>query len=340
MSHPYPSDAHIDSTLSTFSMGYRPNRFIADKIVPIITVAKKSDKYFLHGAEEFDNINTLRAPRSPYQRIQHTYSNTTYSCAEHGLEDPIDPDTVANADAPLQPAQDASKKVLRTLLLRKEIEVMTEITSTTPPTTSNALSGSDRWDDPNSDPLGQIDDDRDAIRSYLGEEPNALVLGPAVWKKIKRHPQILNAIKGGATVSNPAKVTKELLAEIFEVKQVIVGGAIYNQSKQGQTASFTDVWGKIALLLYVPEEAPGIEDTVFAAQFIWNYGEGGTPGMQAIAAAAREAAQVDNGASLMPIISERYFENAVRADVVRNRFYSDVKVTGQGFAALRTTVVD
>jgi hypothetical protein len=313
--NPLASNVHIDAALSNFSLGYRNNNFIADEIAPVVPVGKKSDYYFIHGKEKFDVVATKRAPQGNYARVQHAYSNTTYMCDEYGLEHAVFDDAVANADPAINPMQGAASLIMDLLLLRKEVDLCTEITSTTPPTENNAVAAADRWNQDDSDPLGQIEDDKKAIKNSAGFKPNRLLLGNAVFNALVRHPQMLGMISGGSTIAAPAIITAEFLARAFGVDKIIVPDSIKNSAKQGQTATLTDVWGKIALLFYYPGNSVGLETPAYALQFQWT-GDGG--GM----------------------VTERYREEQKRAEILRTRFYNDQKVTGAAFAALRTTVVD
>jgi len=117
------------------------------------------------------------------------------------------------------------------------------------------LSGGDQWDSySTSDPLANIETGRAAC--FM--PPNVCLMGPEVWLELKHHPQILARISGGSTNASPAMVTKELVAELFEVDKLIVGDAKYNSSNKAQTASYSYVWGKDVVLAYV-EDQPSLD---------------------------------------------------------------------------------
>jgi hypothetical protein len=48
MANPTVNDVHIDGPLANISIAYKNAGYIADQVFPIVTVQKKSDKYFVN----------------------------------------------------------------------------------------------------------------------------------------------------------------------------------------------------------------------------------------------------------------------------------------------------
>ena len=107
------------------------------------------------------------------------------------------------------------------------------------------LSGSSQWSDYTSgvsDPSKDIDDAIEAIRSKIGKDPNVMILGPKVARKLRRHPKILDYFK--AKPGN--KITKEQLMEYFEIENILVGKSISADDNN----VIGDVWGKDVCIAY------------------------------------------------------------------------------------------
>ena len=89
------------------------------------------------------------------------------------------------------------------------------------------------------------------MRSAVGIRPNVLLLSAQAYKYLKHHPKLLDRIKYSAK----GIVTPELIAEIFDLEKVLVGEAVYVDN----AGNFTDVWGKDAILAFVPPEVVNAE---------------------------------------------------------------------------------
>jgi hypothetical protein len=98
--------------------------------------------------------------------------------------------------------------------------------------------------------------------------PNTIVFGALVFTQIRQHPKVLDAVKGRTGVAPRGGIVNlQDLADLFQVKRVVVGRAKYNSAKKGQTASFAKLWGKHCALLYV-EEKPTVRSITFGMTFV------------------------------------------------------------------------
>lgn len=313
MPHPLGSAVRADKVLTNFAVGYKPQEFIASEVFPIIRVPKPSGKYFVFGKELYDVVAQARANMGPYKRVQHNYAQSSYACLEYGLEEPVDMGVQAEAEG-VDPRQDAAALVMELMYLGLENRVATEILTTSQPTTVAALSSGDRWDDPSSDPVQQIETYRNTIIGLTGVRPNRLMIGYQVLAGLKTNDAIKDRIKYGGGPSNPAVVTLQDLAALFEVEKVVVGRAVKNTAKQGQATSLSSIWGKNALLYYAPS-SPSMQSPALGMTFLSTH-EGGSP-----------------------LIVESYEEPQTNSEVIRARWHSDEVRTGADFGALLQTVV-
>ena len=108
MPQPTVSDVHIDRPLSDFAMRYKNAAYIAAQVLSMLKVGKISDKYFtfLKGAW-FRDEAAIRAPATASKGGGYGVSTDTYSCDEWAWHDDVSDEVRDNADAPLQPDQDA-----------------------------------------------------------------------------------------------------------------------------------------------------------------------------------------------------------------------------------------
>lgn len=122
----------------------------------------------------------------------------------------------------------------------------------------------------NSDPLKFIDDRKTEMQRQTGRTPNRLALGMNTFNALKQHPAILERVKYGGSTPNPAKVTENVLAQLFEVEQLVVLNSIYNKAEQGMDADMQFIGDPNALLLAYATNAPHQEEPSAGYIFVWD----------------------------------------------------------------------
>lgn len=262
------SDVHVDRPLSNFAVQYRNKQLIGEMVAPFVPVNFKSDEYFVFTKKDsFTVPETIRGPKSTANEVTWSTSTSTYGCIDHALRDFLSDAIVANSDAPIRPRQRTTGFLTDLLLLAYERYVSSLVTTYANYGASyrTQLSGDDQWSaSATSDPIGVVEDGKAAC--FV--EPNVMIVGEEVWRELKHHPQIVDKIKGGATAGDPAIVRPELVADIFEVERLLIGKAKYNSSNKAQTASYSYVWGKDAVLAYIAPEV-SLENVSAWKSFRW-----------------------------------------------------------------------
>ena len=250
---PGPENVHKDQILSNISVQYRNADYVGTQLMPIVPVKKKSDIYYIYDskADRFRIPKTLRAPKTESRTVDWKVTTDGYNCDEHALNDLIDDIERDNADKPLNLEVDTVEFLTDILQLGLEMRIKDILEANL-----SANAPSVKWDvyTDGSDPIGDIETGKDAIHSVIFREPNVLLLGKAVYDKLKHHPNILDRIK----YVQKGVVTPELMASVFEVEKVIVGKAGYNTAKEGKAAVLSYLWGKNAILAYI-EPRPGVK---------------------------------------------------------------------------------
>jgi hypothetical protein len=106
-----------------------------------------------------------------------------------------------------------------------------------------------------------------------GMHANGLVIVRQVYDALQTHPEFLDRVNRGQT-SGPAKVTTQLMADLFGVNEVLVANAVYNSAAEGATVSNSFIVGKQALLYYRTDN-PTIEEATAGYTFNWTGMVGG-----------------------------------------------------------------
>jgi hypothetical protein len=183
-----------------------------------------------------------------------------------------------NSDPVLQPKIDATEILTDQMLLVKEQAVITQTIDNTSVISNTTLSGTSQWSHASSSPIDAVQAQMSTIIKAIGRKPNTLVLPWDTFNAVRRHADITGIM---ANTQNQVIVSPDLrinaisqqLADIFDVGQVLVPSSTYNTTIQGQTASMDFLWGKTAMLLYVP---PNPSPRMIAGGLTFSWDRGGT----------------------------------------------------------------
>lgn len=276
---PTPSDVHIDQPLTNMSIAYMQTAgsFVATRMHPVITVPKQTNKYFtFNKADFFRDEAKKRAPGTESVGGGYRISTDSYTCDVWALHKDIDRQTMSNYDNPLDPRRNATNWLTQQMLIRMEVQYATDFFTGSVWATnkSNAFV----WNDAASDPRADISTAKRTIKVNTGMSANKLALGYDVFEALKRHPNVRDQFK----YVSSASITREMIAQMFELEEVLVLEAVKATSLEGAaTETFDFISGsRNALLAYVPS-APAIEMPAAGYTFMWNSPDGPTEGLGA-----------------------------------------------------------
>ena len=296
MGQPTQSSVHVDVPLTNLSTAYLQSQdaFIASKVFPIVPVQKQTDKFYTYTKNDwFRDEAQLRADATESAGSGYGVSTSTYSCDVYAMHKDIGYQTRANADSQINLDRDATEFVTQRLLLKQEIQFVTDFFTTSVWGTDSTPAN--LWSDfTNSDPIEDIETGKEAILSVTGQMPNTLVLGYQVYRKLKNHPDIIDRIKYTSGVTGRT-VTPELLAAMFDVDRVLVARAIKATNNEGETAAYSFTHGKHALLAHVAP-SPGLLTPSAGYTFSWqgvSDGLGANIGVRRIDMPTRRAERIE-----------------------------------------------
>jgi hypothetical protein len=232
------------------------SNYVADTVFPEVQVSKRSGFYYVYDKSKYEPVNDVRAPGTRAKLVDYGLSTASYGpLNDHALEHFIDDDEMDEAPNPISPFNDASENLTERILLNKEIDAASKLTNTAVITQNLAMTGTQRWDDyANSDPIADAKTAQTTIKAAFMKKPNTVLITYEVWLKLIEHPMVLDRIKW----SERGVVTKELIAQLFEVENVIIADAQKQTSIQGQTTTIGYVWGKRVIFMYINSK-PGIK---------------------------------------------------------------------------------
>ncbi len=245
--------------------------YIGQKVLPVMDVQVASGTFGKVELEDLlSNRDTMRAPGAGYARSDFRFTTTTYVTVEHGAEEVVD-DNEAKLyaeylDLELVSAARAYDAVLRNAERRAADAVFN--TSTFSPTAVT-----NEWDDlVNATPITDVEAGMQTIYDNTGLIADTLVVSWKTFRNLRQCDQIIERIES-AGAGNPTKasdVTAQMLAQVFDVKQLLVAGACKNVANEGQTASLEQIWSPEFAMLTKIAQGNDIRQPCLGRTFHWS----------------------------------------------------------------------
>jgi hypothetical protein len=273
MAQPNRSEVHIDAFLTEMSVAYRNqvSAFIADRLLPIVEVAKDSGKYPEYTRDYWLRPEMkLRAYGSEHPRAGYPISYGTYATEQFSLEHPIPDEIAAAADNPIDLDRDGMEWLTQQMLLKRELTFGSDFMVTGVWSTDNTTATD--WDDyDTSDPIGDVRTARRTIAQAIGRGANVMAVGLIVHDALLNHPDVLDRIKYSEAATMEA--VNAALAAVFGMERYLVSEAIYAASAEGQSASLSPVVDDDCLVCYA-NPTPGLLSPSAGYTFVWPAGGG------------------------------------------------------------------
>lgn len=267
---------HVDRYLTNYSVRFvqDASNFVAQRASTLIPVLKATDKYVVYPRGYFWRDESAPRPLGGRPRqIGYKVDEGSYSAIEYALEHVVDDRQYANVDDPISLDENATVLLTGKNVIKQDRVWATNFFATGKWTkqvtgvVSTPIDGTSflQFNDALSDPIGVIDFYKDYMHERTGFMPNTLVLGSAVKRTLRSHPDIADRIK----FTQIGIADEALLASLFEVDQVVVARGIYNAADEGATDDFQYIATKDAMLLCYIEPNPGLDKPTAIAMFAW-----------------------------------------------------------------------
>jgi hypothetical protein len=284
-------------------------------------------------------LNIKHARGASYARVQSTINTQGYTCSENGIEEvltPDDYDIISRDNAEIQ----LSRRLLNIVLRQREMSLAQVLVGST-----NGYSGETTFagqitnatltwgaGQTNANPYGDVAQAKLAVWQRIGKPATHMVISSGAYTKLIQTPQIQANVRNilgysGARVDEAIalEISTNMLAQVFGLKKVIVGGGTYNSANEGQTASFANVWLDTYAVVYrgAPDnDALVNQDVCLGRMFVYD---------QANQLNLLATGQID---TLKGLIYEMYNEPKVNGDTFRAREYISQTILSLGAGQL------
>lgn len=271
--------------------------FVGFRVFTPVRVAVASGNYSKVELAQLlnDDLNVKRAPGAPYARGTSQFKQASFACSERGAEEPLDDrERAIYGYTGVRFEQLAADRATSRVLRNAEIEIATAAQTTSG---SNATGAGTAWSThANATPVKNVLAARESFRSANGFYPNAIVIPAPAVTHLRQCEEFQDYIKyGGAPGIDPVRVDESALAQMFQIPNVIIAGAVKNTKPGTQTPSLTDIWTSSIVTLLQVAQTEDLKEPAMGRTFMFQ-----------------------------DLVLEQYRDESVRGDVIRSRIDLDV----------------
>lgn len=296
----------LGATMEEFDLEASRLGFVGLRLMPVIEVAEQSADIGIIPIEELlKDADTRRQSTGGYSRSSFTFGEFFYATSDHGHEVPVD-DRLKRIYRRYFESEVVATKRARDVVLRShERRVCTKLTTNASFTNAAAAVA---WSTAaTATPITDVLARKLAVRNACGMMPNTIAMDWETAQRCRETAQIIDRIKySGRDDPKSKAITAKILAEVFDVEEVVIAGGQRNTATQNESATsatLSSLWDKTKVGVgYVPRTndvaEPGVGRT-----FHWSA----------------------DGSSIGTTV-ETYRDERTRGDVVRARFDVDERV--------------
>jgi hypothetical protein len=247
---------------------YRNETYVADQVLPVLPVSKRSDKYYLYKKEDFLSPSpasgsgvaaSLRRPGTEAAEIDYSVSTAMYFAEEYAYRGLVTDAEASAADNPMQPDIDQTIQLTERLTLDNETAVAAIACKRANFPSSNkvALTGGGtgtswaQYASANSNPFSDIKNGKLAVIKGIAREANTILLGVDTARTLADHPLVKDLVK----YVHEDALTMSGLPKVIRGLAVIEGATQKSTAAEGASYSGANVWQaddgtSLALIFY------------------------------------------------------------------------------------------
>jgi hypothetical protein len=268
--------------------------YIGLELMPYFHVASQAANYPVIPKEAlFNLLDTKRGPLGHYNRSSDEFENGYYTTSENGLESRIDRRYAAIYGTQFAYELTIANILMNNILRAQEARIAAKLFSET--AFETAIAASTAWATvASASPRDDVDTGKASMRA-LGITPDTLAMSYTNFLYLTKNAEVQAQVyQLFPDTAKTGQINADHLKTYFNVDKILVAGALKNTAKRGQDASLSGIWSDTYALLCKTSDGDITEPCV-GRTFLWNEG------------AADE------------IITEQYYNDEVRSDVLRVR---------------------
>lgn len=297
--------SHIDRPLSNYLAANRATGSIADAVSPIVSVSRRSDKFYtwdkaalLGGASD----DSRRARGAEPTMIEPSFAIDGFLAVEYELGTMIEDSDMPNTDEMLQLEMVKVGFVQDRMRLQREARVAAALRLSANggnlASNGTTLTGTDQWNHASfvhANLIRDITVGIEAVRAVTGHKPNTIIIPAAVAAVVVRNTAVqaliqytvgpdylrnltipLGGMASAGTGGDQLPGDFRYMPANFLGLRVLEPSLITNTAAEGLTGSYSDLWGKDVRIMYVNPNTPNF--SIPSTQYTFRSTEYGTAG--------------------------------------------------------------
>lgn len=269
------------------------------------------------------DADAKRGPKGDYNQGEYEFSEASYRTVEYGWEEPIDDAEKNMYRNFLDMEMVAVNRAWEVLLNRLENRVIAAAVDAVVSASQSADAAAVWTNHASATPMTDVKTARRAVWLRTGRRPNVVAMAYEDFDDCRRCAQVTAAIaaQGAGDKIKPSDINAAMLAQVFDVDEVVVADSIKNTANIGQAATVASLWPEGKVWVGVRSTSNDFRDPCFGRIFHWG-GDG---------------SQISEDMSLIGTV-ETYRWEKTRGDRVRVRHQTDEKTLYSQMAQVITTV--
>ena len=334
-----PGQLYVDPILTGFSVGYQDQQLYGERLFPITSVSTQSGRYRIYDRSNWVSFPSRREPGTVANEVRGgKWSEDNFYTREHSLQAAVADEEqqeltsqgglanpVFGGGLQLDPHQDATELITRSILLEHEIKVAAAIRDAGNYAGGHtvALAAADKWSDYTyvtpgivesvpSDPVADIRAACFNVYIDTGRWPNTMTVPIDALGVIEGHPRVVDRFKNFAL--NDGDQWKALMNVPAPENLFIVDSKINQANNIDMAEDIVSLWGQ-DVWIGIVDPQPGQKTKTFGKTFAQIYPDG----------------------SIRP--TDRWREEDRKSDLVRTSYKYDLKVVSDTAGYLIQTAV-
>ncbi len=217
-----------------------------------------------------------RASRTDYNRDDMAFTEDSWETTEFGLEGLVDERESRAYRDYFDHAAVVTRRVSNLLATSREVRVAQQIFNVTTLTTAGVVTNigstaANQWNNPTtSDPVGQVKAARIAVWKRTGLWPNAVVMNALAFEHLIATDAIRTRVhaQGAGSPDRASLINREIVAQAFNVDEVIIGAAMYDPTNPNAAYTPTPIWSEHCAV-FVKARGTDLANNCFGRTFHW-----------------------------------------------------------------------
>lgn len=226
---PLRSQLHVDQLLSNVAIKYSNERYIHDKVFPMVPVRKQSDLYRTYN-RNWVIPETTRAIGGLAPEHEFRIGTESYSLQKEALKSYV-PDSAAENYDVTDLRADVTIDLVEKIMMRKEVSCAALFTATSW-SLGASLAGDELWVTTSGNPVAVFDTACATVISNSGVRPNFAIIPLATYNALKNQATIIDRVKYTSRELSPA-----IIGALLGVSEILTPDMYYDSGLYGASAA-------------------------------------------------------------------------------------------------------